>query len=78
MNYITDNTPKLKSDNCESKADHIAGEALAAAAYDDYCRKFMTAEQTNRLEDAEVTGYARARFLWHFDRLPGVSAGGAS
>jgi len=71
---ITDSTPKLKPDNCESKADHIAGDALAAALFDDYCRKFMTAEQTNSLEDAAAAGHARTQFLTCFEKLPGVSA----
>ncbi len=74
MQSVADSTPKLKSDNSDSRANQSAGDALAAALFDDYCRKFMTAEQTNSLEDAEAAGHARTQFLSCFEKLPGVSA----
>ncbi len=33
---------------------------------------------TQVLADAIAAGHARARFIWHFEKLPGVSAGGSA
>ena len=75
MTFIQHHTPELNSydNNYDVETDPI-GEALFAA----FCVKREVAQQSNALEDGIAAGHAWGRFMQHFEKSPGVSAGSAS
>ncbi len=74
MRDILNHTPKLNphKSGIDAGIDPIV-EALFAA----YCDMSLVAQQSNGLADGIAAGRAWARFIGHFEKLSGVSAGGS-
>ena len=72
MQNITNDTTKLNSHNSYDGAEiDPIGEALFAA----FCVKSKVAQQSNSLAEGIAAGRSWARFIGHYEKSPGVSAG---